>query len=168
MPPTRTPQRSGAALHIVKQREEYTLLDNTETKYGQAWRKRLCPGLIGNIPPARCVSAAPLAVFPAGPPGPSGGFVRWELFGQSGAQPSPFRTIQTLPRWLEKIPVDRRPRLWLDTGDLDTYLSATKQFVELVEKYGLPHEWHLNSGAHNEEYWAAHVEEYLRWYAADW
>jgi len=56
----------------------------------------------------------------------------------------------------------------LDTGDLDTYLSATKQFVELVEKYGLPHEWHLNSGAHNEEYWAAHVEEYLRWYAADW
>jgi len=95
MPPTRTPQRSGAALHIVKQREEYTLLDNTETKYGQAWRKRLCPGLIGNIPPARCVSARPLAVFPAGPPGPSGGFVRWELFGQSGAQPSPFRTIQT-------------------------------------------------------------------------
>jgi hypothetical protein len=33
---------------------------------------------------------------------------------------------------------------------------------------GLTHEWHLYSGAHTEEYWSAHVEEYIQWYAEGW
>lgn len=31
-----------------------------------------------------------------------------------------------------------------------------------------PHEWRLYNGAHTEEYWRAHVEEYIEWYAVQW
>jgi enterochelin esterase-like enzyme len=156
---------------IVMPREEYYLLDNTESKYGQALADEIVPWVdreYSTCPLRECRAIGGLSRGAAW--AVRVGFVRWELFGAIGGHSlPPFRNDpNNLPRWLEKIPADRRPRLWLDTGDLDTYLSATKQFVELVEKYGLPHEWHLNSGAHNEEYWAAHVEEYLRWYAADW
>ena len=27
---------------------------------------------------------------------------------------------------------------------------------------------HLYSGAHTEQYWSAHVEEYMQWYAEGW
>jgi hypothetical protein len=34
--------------------------------------------------------------------------------------------------------------------------------------FGLSHEWHLYNGAHTEDYWGAHVDEYLKWYTEGW
>ncbi|MCC6146546.1 MAG: hypothetical protein IT308_03150 [Anaerolineaceae bacterium] len=156
---------------IAMPREEYYLLDNTASKFGQALADELVPWLEQEyaVSPARADHAiggisrgAAWAVRV--------GFIRWQLFGAIGGHSlPPFRgDPNNLPRWLEDIPTGERPRLWFDTGNRDDYLFATRQFIALLEKYDLSHEWHLNPGVHNEEYWGAHVEEYLRWYSAEW
>jgi hypothetical protein len=33
---------------------------------------------------------------------------------------------------------------------------------------GVPHSWSLNSGRHEDAYWAEHVADYLEWYADAW
>ncbi len=43
-------------------------------------------------------------------------------------------------------------------------ISVESQFTE----DGLAHEWHRYQGAHTEEYWSAHVDEYIQWYAEQW
>ena len=53
-------------------------------------------------------------------------------------------------------------------GDNDQELMMAQLVENQFNRFGLPHEWHLYSGAHTEEYWKAHVEEYIRWYAEDW
>jgi len=60
------------------------------------------------------------------------------------------------------------PRFWIDTGDSDRYRKSAKEFEELLTRRGVPHEWHLNEGAHEEAYWQAHLEDYLYWYALPW
>ena len=56
----------------------------------------------------------------------------------------------------------------MDIGDNDQELMMAQLVENQFNRFGLPHEWHLYSGAHTEEYWKAHVEEYIRWYAEDW
>jgi len=151
--------------------EAYYLLDNTESKFGQALADEVSPWLDREY--ATCTRRACRAIGGISRGAAWAvrvGFIRWELFGAIGAHSlPPFRgDPNNLPRWLEKIPSDQRPRLWLDTGERDDYLLATQQFVAILEKLELPHEWHLNPGAHNEDYWGAHIEEYLRWYTKDW
>lgn len=156
---------------IAMPREEYYLLDNTESKFGQALADELVPWLDREYTTCTLRACRALGGISRGAAwAVRVGFIRWELFGTIGTHSlPPFRgDPNNLPRWLEKIPPDQRPRLWLDTGKRDDYLPATQQFLDLLEKYDLTHEWHLNPGAHNEEYWSAHVDEYLRWYAADW
>ena len=62
------------------------------------------------------------------------------------------------------------PRIYIDIGDQDR-LDITQEttWVEgLLTKQGIAHEWHMYEGGHNDVYWRAHVEEYLRWYSQDW
>jgi len=47
-------------------------------------------------------------------------------------------------------------------------LAKARKAESLFNDHGLSHEWHLYSGAHTEEYWHAHVQEYIAWYAAQW
>jgi len=67
--------------------------------------------------------------------------------------------------WIVSIPPASRPRLFMDIGDNDRELLSARQMEAQFTQFGLPHEWHLYSGDHIEEYWSAHVEEYIRWYA---
>ena len=98
------------------------------------------------------------------------GLQRWDLFGTIGlhslavfADDRPF-----LEDWLGLIPPDSWPRLFLDMGDNDSELGFNLKFEGMLTEAGIPHEWYLYPGAHDEQYWSAHVEEYLRWYAAGW
>jgi enterochelin esterase-like enzyme len=67
--------------------------------------------------------------------------------------------------WIVSIPPASRPRLYMDIGDNDRELLSARQMEAQFTQFGLPHEWHLYSGDHTEEYWSAHVDEYIRWYA---
>ena len=98
------------------------------------------------------------------------GLERWDLFGTLGlhslaafADDRPFLTD-----WLKAIPPVSWPNIFMDMGESDQELGFNSQFENTLTQLGIPHEWHLYPGAHDEAYWGAHVEEYLRWYAQVW
>jgi hypothetical protein len=70
--------------------------------------------------------------------------------------------------WLGKIPPASRPRVFMDVGDNDPELTMASRIESQFNDFGLAHEWYLYSGAHTEDYWSAHVDEYIRWYAEGW
>jgi enterochelin esterase-like enzyme len=98
------------------------------------------------------------------------GLIYWETFGTIGTHSlAPFRgDFNEAPLWFKEIPEDQLPRIWIDIGVLDVNLDAANTFEVRLTKYRMPHEWHIYLGTHNEDYWQAHVEEYLRWYAEAW
>ena len=98
------------------------------------------------------------------------GLTHWDLFGTIGLHS--LAVLQgdasEIHGWLADIPPSSRPRIFMDTGDNDQELEMATQVESYLNRYGLPHEWHLYRGAHTEEYWSAHVEEYILWYAEGW
>jgi enterochelin esterase-like enzyme len=100
------------------------------------------------------------------------GLAHWKLFGAFGAHSlATFWTdAPQLRTWLNEIPAGSLPRIYLDAGDHDRppILDAARRFEELLTQYSIPHEWYLFPGYHDEAYWSAHLEKYLRWYAAPW
>ncbi len=98
------------------------------------------------------------------------GFKYWQSFGAIGGHSLPV-FLTDPPRlsvWLDAIPADQLPRIYLDIGDKDYLLTNALEFEAMLTARNIPHEWHLYTGRHEEAYWNAHVEEYLRWYAAGW
>ncbi|MBN1306203.1 MAG: hypothetical protein JXA13_17340 [Anaerolineales bacterium] len=98
------------------------------------------------------------------------GLTRWELFGALGLHsPAIFQADRpVLDDMIRAIPQDQWPRLWVDIGDNDSEGGYALVLGNLLTANGIPHEWRLYAGAHDEAYWGAHVEEYLRWYIEDW
>ncbi len=93
------------------------------------------------------------------------------FFGAIGAHSTPIFSTDTnkdIQEWLTAIPFDELPRLFVDTGENDRWLSYTLTFEELLNEEGIPHEWHLYPGFHEDKYWQSHLEEYIRWYADPW
>jgi enterochelin esterase-like enzyme len=94
-----------------------------------------------------------------------------EIFGALGAHSTPIFSSDTNPeiaKWLEAIPLERLPRIFMDAGENDRWLQYTLIFEDLLNTENIPHEWHLYPGYHDDDYWQAHLEEYLRWYASPW
>jgi enterochelin esterase-like enzyme len=98
------------------------------------------------------------------------GFLHWELFGAIGLHSTPPFTgdPEHLSGWLASIPQGELPRMYMDTGRSDWYLVQTSRLENLLVQENVPHEWYLNNGTHDEEYWSAHVENYLEWYSRAW
>lgn len=95
---------------------------------------------------------------------------RYDLFGMVGLH-SPVIFEDDAPliqKLVSVVPSASWPRLWLDAGDQDRDLGKIRGFENLLTDYEVPHEWHLYTGDHTENYWQAHVAEYLQWYAAGW
>jgi enterochelin esterase-like enzyme len=98
------------------------------------------------------------------------GLQRWDLFGTIGLHSlAAFGDDRpSLRYWLKAIPEESWPDIFIDTGESDSELGFNSLFETMLTQLGIPHEWHLYPGAHDEAYWSAHVEEYLRWYAEVW
>ena len=100
------------------------------------------------------------------------GLKHWETFGAIGAHsPAVFWSDTPLiPAWLGAIPPDSLPRFYIDLGDRDRQeiTESAAWFEDQLLRQNVVHEWHLFHGEHNENYWRAHLELYLRWYAAPW
>lgn len=93
-----------------------------------------------------------------------------DVFGAIGAHsPAVFFTDMTTMR-LRLRDADREtfPRIYIDVGLQDSEYQSALSFAQLLDEMNLPHEWHEYQGFHEEKYWSAHVEEYLRWYAQGW
>ena len=100
------------------------------------------------------------------------GLRHWEQFGAIGGHSPPVFWSDGLqiPAWLDAIPAGQWPRIYLDIGDADRgeILRSAQEFETLLTEKGVPHQWHLNVGRHEQAYWNAHLEAYLRWYTAPW
>jgi enterochelin esterase-like enzyme len=98
------------------------------------------------------------------------GLAEWERIGAVGAHSLPtFQgDISNLPLWLEEIPDGEEPRIYLDTGRFDPEVKNAYRFEQVLSEKGIPHDWHLNPGHHNEAYWRENMESYLRWYSQGW
>jgi Enterochelin esterase and related enzymes len=98
------------------------------------------------------------------------GLTRWDLFGTVGLHSLAVlqKDASQIKEWLAEIPLPSRPRVFMDVGDNDQELEMAQVVESEFNDAGLSHEWHLYSGAHTEEYWSAHVEEYIQWYAEGW
>lgn len=100
------------------------------------------------------------------------GFSYWESFGAIGMHSLPvfWTDLPYIRGWIDAIPREQLPRIYMDLGDKDRpqISKSAHWFEELLTAKGIPHEWHLYPGYHEEAYWEAHVEEYLRWYAQKW
>ncbi|HET9908209.1 MAG TPA: alpha/beta hydrolase-fold protein [Anaerolineales bacterium] len=98
------------------------------------------------------------------------GLTRWDLFSSIGLHSLAIsqKDVSQLDNWLADIPDSSKLRVYMDIGDNDPELTMAGNIEAQFNEYGLLHEWHLYSGGHTEEYWSAHVEEYIQWYAAGW
>ncbi|MBI9043443.1 MAG: hypothetical protein JEZ06_03095 [Anaerolineaceae bacterium] len=98
------------------------------------------------------------------------GYPNWELFGAIGCHSVPpfVSDFNVLPFWFEEIPEEQLPALYLDIGDQDRFHQETLRFHEVLEYYQVPHEWFENQGGHDEDYWTAQIDAYLRWYIQLW
>jgi len=98
------------------------------------------------------------------------GFSRWNLFSVIGLHS--LAVLQgdksELGKWIADIPPSSPPAIFMDIGDNDQELNMAVSIEEMLNASGLAHEWHRYSGAHTEEYWGAHVNEYIEWYAEQW
>lgn len=98
------------------------------------------------------------------------GFSRWDLFSVIGLHSLAVlqndRTRVSI--WTANIPPASRPIIFMDIGDNDQELAMAVSIESQFNDYGISHEWHRYRGAHTEEYWIAHVEEYIQWYAGQW
>lgn len=98
------------------------------------------------------------------------GLTHWNLFSTIGLHSLAVlqKDASKIPNWVADIPPTSRPHVFMDIGDNDRELEMAQAVETQFNEHGLSHEWHLYSGAHTEEYWSAHVEEYIRWYAEGW
>lgn len=100
------------------------------------------------------------------------GFSHPELFSAVGMH-SGFvfhSDVQEISTWLKNMPDGQAFRIYMDIADKDRpEITQSATWLEgLLTQFGIVHEWHMFTGEHEEEYWQAHVEEYLRWYCQDW
>lgn len=100
------------------------------------------------------------------------GFSRWDSFSAIGMHSLPvfWTDLPYIRDWLNSIPEGAMPRIYMDLGDKDRpqISRSAVWFEELLTEMEIPHEWHLYPGYHEEAYWQAHAEEYIRWYAKGW
>jgi enterochelin esterase-like enzyme len=98
------------------------------------------------------------------------GLSDWKLFSRIGTHSLPVFSNDNddIQAWLDAIPPNSTPRIYIDTGNQDPELNRARGIENLLSVRHVPHEWHLFTGTHEEPYWAAHLEKYLLWYACDW
>ena len=161
----------SAPFLIAMPYEEYSLQDPADSIFGKLITQGLLPWLDQHY--RTCTGRACRAIG-----GMSRGaawavrlgFTDWKDFGEVGAHSLAYFWGDNvmLRQWTRLIPADQFPTLYMDIGDTDRYRPSATEFEGLLTQYQVPHTWLINKGDHVEEYWQAHVEEYLRWYSRNW
>jgi enterochelin esterase-like enzyme len=100
------------------------------------------------------------------------GIANWQLFSKIGAHSPAILNSDPLKMGaaLDDIPSDSYPDFFIDAGNRDRpeILKSSAWLGEMLNGRGIPHEWHLFSGFHDEDYWSNNLENYLQWYTGQW
>jgi len=99
-------------------------------------------------------------------------FRRPDLFRSVGAHSPAFIDSHAGPAEDPAITGATNPlgdlRIWIDIGERDPYLIQAQPLHEALTAAGVPHEWRVNEGTHDETYWREHLDDYLIWYSDGW
>ncbi len=103
-------------------------------------------------------------------------------FGVVGVHSPTLRTFGDAPTYFGDLPsfetrdpsslvgahadIAKGLRIWIDVGDSDPWELGTADLHQRLLEEGVPHEFTVMSGAHDDAYWTAHVRDYLRFYEA--
>ena len=60
------------------------------------------------------------------------------------------------------------PALYVDVGESDAQRQSAIWLDQVFTWFDFGHTYLVQPGGHTEKYWSAHVDDYLRFYAADW
>jgi enterochelin esterase-like enzyme len=98
------------------------------------------------------------------------GLTDWQVFGGIGAHSFPpfGGDVYELPYWVQTIPADQRPRIYIDIGASDQFFEPAAGFEQQLTQLRIPHVWNIFPGTHEEAYWQSHIGDYLRWYVQSW
>lgn len=100
------------------------------------------------------------------------GLKYWQDFGAFGAHSLPvfFEDAPNVPYWLEAIPAEQLPRIYVDyaESDLGDVKRSARWFVQQLDLLGLPRTFSTAPGTHSDEYWGGRLEEYFTFYLAEW
>ncbi len=156
---------------MVMPTERHFLLDLADTNYDQAVAEELVPAIDSQYPTcqeARCRAIG--GISRGGAWAVRIGFSNPNLFQFIGAHsPAVFGAdLGRLPTLIRETAVDQVPSLYLDTGRSDDYRESAIRLDDILTRFGVPHEWHLNEGLHNFDYWLEHMPDYVLWYGQNW
>lgn len=156
---------------LVLPKESNYMIDQWTSKFGPAIGEELVPWVDNHYRTCRQRACRAIGGISRG----AGwamriGLIYWDVFGSIGGHSlAPFRgDFNQAPFWFADIPEDQKPRIWIDAGDRDFMHDPARVFADRLEDYEMPYEWHVFPGAHDERYWAEHMEDYLLWYAQGW
>jgi S-formylglutathione hydrolase FrmB len=80
-------------------------------------------------------------------------------FGTEFAARDPLSLIKAKPD------IAKQYTWWIDTGTQDPWKAQAQLIHDALVSLGIKDQFHLNEGGHELAYWAAHMEDYLRYYA---
>jgi enterochelin esterase-like enzyme len=60
------------------------------------------------------------------------------------------------------------PRYYVDRGEDDYLKDGIDQLEAVLTSGGIAHEYVVSPGAHDGNYWQAHVQDYMQWYMQGW
>lgn len=92
-----------------------------------------------------------------------------DLFAAIGAHSAPlfYGDLRKIPSWVGAVDsIEKVPVLYLDMGKSDENRQNIVQFEGELSDQGVVHDFYQFIGFHEEKYWSAHVDDYLRWYSA--
>ena len=98
------------------------------------------------------------------------GFLQPEKFTAIGAHSAPlfYGQIQRMTTELKVTgAVAKLPAVYIDVGNSDENLQQVTTYVDLLKKNNVPYLFTEFQGYHSEDYWRAHVEDYLLWYSEE-
>lgn len=156
---------------IIVMPEDNDSLQPTQSHFGQALVEELVPWIDSHYPTRTDRLGRAIGGLSRGAAWAIHiGLTDWRLFGAIGAHSlALFWTDgEEINQLLGSIPWDGLPKIYMDIGTKDLDLESTTSFEERLMALHIPHEWHLFPGFHDEDYWKSHLEDYLRWYSAQW
>jgi enterochelin esterase-like enzyme len=94
-----------------------------------------------------------------------------ELFASAGifGNGAAYGEEDSIRTWLAAIPAELRPRVFINCGAKDTYMTArAKALIPILDEEHIAHAEIFGSGGHDFETWLANFPAYLRWISPDW
>jgi enterochelin esterase-like enzyme len=93
-----------------------------------------------------------------------------EVFSRAGLHsPAVFYGDENnLLEWVRQLKNKPKPVFYIDSGENDATLRSPLWLGQVFTWSKIEHTLVVQAGGHTENYWAAHVQDYLKFYAADW